>query len=129
MHTSQSTRVVSILVLICVLAAPAVLESQCAVSTTIVNSSPPTIQIFKILSNSYSCGTTAMNASFCSPTAATFGNFLQATAMTATVAPFCNWSCAGCPGAAPHVAINSVSDGLPVELMDFGFEDEASAEE
>lgn len=120
-----------ILVLTGLLAVSGRVESQCMVATTGMNTFPnpttPTLIIVtKTLSAPYACRTTMMNASFCFPSAVTATTSqLVASALAVTANPSCAWSCMGCAGSAPHVTID-VSDGLPVELLDFSVGDDES---
>lgn len=102
--------------------APAPVNSQCNVTATGTYDFTTMKFVTKTLSASTMCQTTAMNAFSCFPGAAPFfTNKLYAVALSATVNPYCNWSCGCGTGALPHVTIDG-SDGLPVELMDFSVE-------
>ena len=123
-------------ILCCLLAGPQGLEAQCGVTMGCIvtnkttyfypdATSPTFIRISKMLNPAaVNCPDPAMNAYGCGEVP---GNAnatkLVASALTATVAPFCNWVCncgAGCTS--QSISINSQDDGLPVELMDFEIE-------
>ena len=131
--TSVRFLFVSTLVLIVgtLLVQPVRVEAQCNVTMimSFPTNAPATINKTKTLSAAASCMTTAMNAFFCFPGGAFFNtNMLYATAMSATVGPFCNWSCTCGVGAPPHVRITG-ADGLPVELMDFYIDEAADPQD
>ncbi len=120
---------VSVLILACLLVVPAQVRSQCNVTNTMsyLTFAPMTVFITKTLSAPASCMTTAMNAFGCFPGSMFFNQAqLNATALSGTVGPFCNWSCTCGTGAPPHVTTGP-ADGLPVELMDFAVEDDVAA--
>lgn len=98
-----------------------VAQAQCNVASTVSMTFGATKAVYKILTAPALCQTTMMNALFCSPTGSAMNtNFLLASAM-GTATPSCAWSCTCSGGGAPHVVIDG-SDGLPVELMEFGLE-------
>ncbi len=117
---------VSALTLVCLLALPATVVPQCMVAGT--NTGMPgtmTFEVTKTLSAMYVCSSVfaQMNAVNCSPSSGGANTtYLTAEAMTATTNPQCVWTCA-----CGMVAIDG-GDGLPVELMDFGFEYEESGD-
>ncbi len=114
---------VPLAVLICVLVGAQTLESQCPVTSTTTDMPGTMITIVsKYLSLPYLCTSipAQMNAVDCNPGVAGFvTTLLTAERVTATMMAKCAWTCAGCG----MVTIDG-SDGLPVELMNFGFEDE-----
>ncbi len=102
---------------------PARMEAGCPVTFTSNQMIGNAYTILKFLAFT-TCTRTMNMAMTCSPTGpiATTGLLARATTGTiATMSVSCGWTC-GCGG----VTTDGASDGLPVELMDFGFEDEES---
>jgi hypothetical protein len=112
-----------IIVLTLLLTLPPEVGSQCTVIGQMSSTFGTSMFITKTLNGFFSCMTTAMNASSCglgpSPMTA---NKLYAAAMSATMNPFCNWTCNCGPGSTTVAFVIDGSDGLPVELMDFSIE-------
>ena len=111
------------LVLACLLVQPVGVASQCMVMSTPTGtlSAGMIITALKVLSTAANCSLTMTMAASCNPVgpSVTASLFASAhTSTTATMSVSCGWNC-GC-GA---VTIDG-TDGLPVELMDFGIEDE-----
>ncbi len=116
-----------VLMLVCLLASPVGVRSQCVVTNTTSTAFLPTLGVTKTLSAATPCVSTGNNAFSCFPnTSVMTVSMLNAVIITtATTMAFCNWDCGCDAGTPPDVTIDG-SDGLPVELMDFGFEDEES---
>ncbi len=91
------------------------------------NMTSPTVVavIAKFLTAPRVCSSVAMNNAFCNPGVAALTSTLAATAIGSqiTMMPSCQWACAGCPN-----VTTSGGDGLPVELMGFGFEDDETSD-
>ena len=71
------------------------------------------------------CTTAGMNSAFCNRDPGT-PMLLVASAFSTQFpnSPFCSWNC----GACGTIVTDGPNQGLPVELMGFGFEDEEPAE-
>lgn len=120
-----------IVIMVCLLAQPAGVLAQCMVSNTTVSDSvamgSPYTEVMKTLNGTYLCNRVMSSmVSLCAPGAAMNRMTLTASAPAGTTNPSCEFYCTG--GAACVSIVIDGSDGLPVELMDFGFEDEQSVE-
>ena len=93
------------------------------------NMTSPTVAVVvaKFLTGLRVCNTVAMNNAFCNPGSAAPTFTLAASAMGTqiTMMPSCQWACTGCA----NVTTTSSGDGLPVELMGFGIEEEVLSNE
>lgn len=80
-----------------------------------------TVGILKVLTVSRVCGTVTTNSAFCNPGFPANTMILGASAMGAQISmsPSCSWACAGCA----NISTDG-SDDLPIELMDFGIDEE-----
>jgi hypothetical protein len=115
---------ISTLLLICVVALPTQVRSQCNVISTYQFPFSPPILVSKILDASGSCALVPpANAASCFPGAlpATVATLI-AVASPTTMNPYCNWVCNCGPGYTSVPFRIDGSDGLPVELMDFSVE-------
>jgi hypothetical protein len=70
------------------------------------------------------CTTAASNNAGCGRDAGPPFMQLSATASLPAAGPFCSWNCGAC-----GMIVTDDGDGLPVELMGFGFEEEAAGED
>ena len=129
-----SLRLVLIPVLLSLLVALPVSGGVCGVTTTnrttFTSVNPDSIVVSKTLDASHSCQLTmSMNVLFCFPQAtAMLTNRLVATAQTGGGPnPSCGWVC-NCPTGTVQVTIDGITDGLPVELMDFGVVEDPESE-
>ncbi len=88
---------------------------------------PATVVIAKFLTMARTCNTVTMNNAFCNPGAPALTLTLYAGAMgtQVTMSPSCQWACTG---GCPNVTTDGGVDGLPVELMGFGFEEDEPSE-
>lgn len=99
---------------------PMSVQGQCVTTATMQTTVGMTILVTKSLSASAVCTLTGgMNIVGCVPSGAATTSVLMAGATTGAATPSCAWTCA-----CGAVVIDG-SDGLPVELMDFGIEDES----
>ncbi len=83
-----------------------------------------TVYIFKYMAANQNCDLAApANNAFCNPSSLQNVSRVDASALGTQLTnnPSCSWSCAGACGS---IVTSAAADGLPVELMDFGFEDE-----
>ena len=118
----------AILVLAAVLAQPAAVEAQCMVAGAMVGTytsmgTTTKTYVLKYLNGTYNCSlTNMMNVDDCNASPSANTMTLSAVAFNAATNPSCAWNCTGGCGT---VTIG-ISDGLPVELMEFSVEDETA---
>ena len=114
---------VAFALLIGLIGQPPSTEAQCAVTSTTQTSFPPTLIVTKQLSNIAFCSLVGQNALACFPgTGVPMSTFILAASAnpTATMSPFCSWTCSCGTGA--FTVVTNGSDGLPIELLDFTVE-------
>jgi len=102
---------------------PTMTEAQCAVTSTTQTSFAPTLIVTKQLSGIAFCNLVGQNALACFPgTGVPMSTAILAASAnpSATVNPFCSWTCSCGTGA--FAVVTDGSDGLPIELMDFTVE-------
>ncbi len=142
---------VLLLVALCVLGSPGAVESQVSYTYTtgiptpcvntivryfVPNMASPTMQvaITKYLDTNRTCTwLMSNNADLCNPgmlAGSVNTGMLVASAFgtNITMMPSCQWRCQPTTVCGTSITTSGLSDGLPVELMDFGFEDEEAPE-
>ncbi len=133
-HRSRCPHVL-VLILGCLLVHPMPVESACSVGTPMVMTYATFRQVKKDLmpASVYGCRLNAsMNVGFCFPSnMASISNSiteLSATASLGTTDVSCSWRCYCNTTMTMSFTAFDIDggDGLPVELMDFGFEDDES---
>lgn len=129
----NTSRLGSSLILASLPIQPLSVEAQCSsntqTSTGVTGMGMKFNHVVKYLGGFKSCSSTmwmgsttmdwmTMDSFYCYPTSPTTTQHVSATAFTTAPSPSCGWVCTAC-GPAGTVTIDK-SDGLPVQLLEFG---------